>query len=56
MGARAKLEHPAARAVFVTDAVSVTEKDWPQLHVVAIAPFIGSSVARFLADGSKGDL
>jgi len=37
-GARAKLEHPAVRAVFVTDTVSMTERDWPQLHVVSIAP------------------
>jgi ribose-phosphate pyrophosphokinase len=44
------------RAVFVTDTVSVTEKDWPQLHVVSIAPLIGSSLKRFLADGSNGNL
>ena len=56
MGARARLEHPAVRAVFVTDTISVAEKDWAQLHVVSIAPFIGSSLAQFLADGSNGNL
>jgi ribose-phosphate pyrophosphokinase len=56
VGARAKLEHPAVRAVFVTDTVSVTEKDWPQLHVVSIAPLLASALTRFLADDSIGDL
>ena len=56
MSARAKLEHPAVRAVFVTDTVSVTEKDWPQLHVVSIAPLLAGALARFLTDGSIGDL
>lgn len=44
------------RAVFVTDTVSVTEKDWPRLRVVSIAPLLASALARFLADGSIGDL
>jgi ribose-phosphate pyrophosphokinase len=56
LGARAKLEHPAVRAVFVTDTVSVAKKDWPQLHVVSIAPLIGNALTRFLADGSIRDL
>jgi ribose-phosphate pyrophosphokinase len=56
VGARAKLEHPAVRAVFVTDTVSVTEKDWPRLRIVSIAPLFASALARFLADGSIGDL
>jgi hypothetical protein len=34
----------------------VTEKDWPRLHVVSIAPLLASALARFLADGSIGDL
>jgi len=55
MGARARLEHPAVRAVFVTDTISVAEKDWAQLHVVSIASLIGSSLAQLLADGSNGD-
>ena len=54
--ARAKLEHPAVRAVFVTDTISVTEKDWLQLHVVSIAPLLASALTRFLADDSIGDL
>jgi ribose-phosphate pyrophosphokinase len=56
VGARAKLEHPAVRAVFVTDTISVTEKDWLQLHVVSIAPLLASALTRFLADDSIGDL
>ena len=44
------------RAVFVTDTISVTEKDWPQLHVVSIAPLLASALTRFLADDSIGDL
>jgi hypothetical protein len=28
-----KLSHPAVREVFVTDTVSVAEKDWSQLRV-----------------------
>jgi ribose-phosphate pyrophosphokinase len=55
-GARAKLAHPAVSAVFVTDTVRVAEKDWPQLHVVSIAPLLASALVRFLADGSTGDL
>jgi ribose-phosphate pyrophosphokinase len=54
-GARAKLQHPAVRAVFVTDTVKVTERDWPQLHVVSIAPLIAGALARFLADDGAGD-
>jgi ribose-phosphate pyrophosphokinase len=54
--ARRKLSHPAISHVFVTDTVSVAEKDWPQLHVVSIAPLLATAVQRFLADGSLSDL
>jgi ribose-phosphate pyrophosphokinase len=56
LGARDKLEHPTVREIFVTDTVCVAEKDWPQLHVISIAPLIAGAVERFLADGSIGDL
>ena len=56
LGARDKLDHPAVREVFVTDTVSVAEKDWPQLRVVSIAPLIAGALERLLADGSIGDL
>jgi ribose-phosphate pyrophosphokinase len=45
-GARDKLSHPAVRDVFVTDTVRVTEKDWPQLRVISIAPLIADAVQR----------
>jgi ribose-phosphate pyrophosphokinase len=51
-GAREKLSHPAVRAVLVTDTVRVTEQDWPQLHVVSIAPLIAGAVKQIVADGS----
>jgi len=55
-GAREKLEHPAVREVYVSDTVPVTEKDWPRLRVVSIAPLIAGAMARFLADEAIGDL
>ena len=55
-GAREKLSHPAVRDVLVTDTVRVTEKDWPQLHVVSIAPLIAGAVRRIVADGSLVEL
>lgn len=55
-GAREKLSHPAVRDVLVTDTVRVTEKDWPQLHVVSIAPLIAGAVRQIVADGSLVEL
>ena len=52
LDARKKLSHPAVREVFVTDTINQTEKDWPQLNVVSIAPLIAGAVRRFLANGS----
>jgi ribose-phosphate pyrophosphokinase len=51
-----KLSHPAVREVFVTDTVSVAEKDWPQLRVISIAPLIAGAVKRLVADGSLSEL
>ena len=56
LGARAKLEHPTVREVFVTDTVGVAEKAWPQLRVISIAPLIAGALERFLAGDSIGDL
>jgi ribose-phosphate pyrophosphokinase len=55
-GAREKLDHPAVREVCVTDTVAVADRNWPQLHVVSIAPLMAGALERFLADGSIGDL
>ena len=46
----------AVRKVFVTDTVRVSEQNWPQLHVISIAPLIAGAVQRFLADGSLDEL
>ncbi len=50
-----RLSHPAVSDVFVTDTVSVAEKDWPQLHVVSIAPLLATAVQRYLQNGSLRD-
>jgi ribose-phosphate pyrophosphokinase len=55
-GARDKLSRAGVREVFVTDTVSVAEKDWPQLQVVSVAPLIAAAIRRFLVDGSPGGL
>jgi ribose-phosphate pyrophosphokinase len=56
LDAHKKLSRPAVRAVFVTDSVRQTEKDWPQLSVISIAPLIAGAVQRFLTNGSLGEL
>jgi ribose-phosphate pyrophosphokinase len=56
LDARKKLSHPAVREVIVTDTVSQTEKDWPQLSVISIAPLITGAVQRSLTNGSLGEL
>ena len=42
--------------VFVTDTVSVAQKDWPQVRVISIAPLIAGAVQRFPANASLGEL
>jgi ribose-phosphate pyrophosphokinase len=54
--ARHRLSHPAVREVLVTDTGCVPQEDWPQLHVISIAPLIAGVVQRFLANGSLGEL
>ena len=51
-GAREKLNHPALREVLVTDTVSPFQGEWPQLHVVSIAPLIAAAVKQLESDGS----
>jgi ribose-phosphate pyrophosphokinase len=50
-GAREKLTHPAIREIFVTDTVALKERDWPQLHVVPVAPLIAGALERSAAGG-----
>jgi ribose-phosphate pyrophosphokinase len=49
-GARERLT-PAVRQVFVTDTVTGTEKDWPQLRVVSVAPLIAGALERSVVGG-----
>jgi ribose-phosphate pyrophosphokinase len=53
---RHRLSHPAVREVFVTDTACAPQEDWPQLHVISIAPLIAGAVERFMANGSLGEL
>jgi ribose-phosphate pyrophosphokinase len=55
-GARDKLTHEAIREVFVTDTLAITDRNWPHLHVISVAPLIAAAVRRFMADGSLSDL
>jgi ribose-phosphate pyrophosphokinase len=48
-GARAKLDHAAVRAVYVTDTVRSTIAEWSKLHVVSVAPSFARAAERFLA-------
>jgi ribose-phosphate pyrophosphokinase len=51
--AREKLSHPAVREV-LTDTVDVSERDWPQLRMISIAPLMAAALERLVADGSLG--
>jgi phosphoribosylpyrophosphate synthetase len=42
--------------VLVTDTVCVPERDWPQLHVISIAPLIADAMLRLVGDGSLDEL
>lgn len=55
-GARKKLSHPALRELMVTDTVPLTEKAWPQLRVLSVAPLLASAIERFVANASIRDL
>ena len=43
-GAREKLSHESVREVIVTDTIEATDKDWPQLRVVSVAPLIADAI------------
>ncbi|MDQ3819021.1 MAG: ribose-phosphate pyrophosphokinase [Acidobacteriota bacterium] len=45
-GAREKLSHESVREVFVTDTVEESDKDWPQLRVVSVAPLIVDAIRQ----------
>jgi ribose-phosphate pyrophosphokinase len=54
--ARARLSHPAIRAIYVTDSVPAPAGAWPGLNVVFLAPLLAAAIRRFHADESIGDL
>ena len=51
-----QVESPRPARCVVTDAVLVTEKDWPQLRVISIAPLIADAMQRSLANSSLCEL
>ena len=55
-GARENLSHDSVRGVFVTDSVRVTNRDWPRLRVVSVAPLIAAAIRQFMTGGPLGDL
>jgi ribose-phosphate pyrophosphokinase len=58
--ARSKLDQAHVQQVFVTDTVSIQEKDgekdWPPRVQVSIAPLIASAIRGLMADGSLSGL
>lgn len=55
-GAREKLANASVMRVFVTDTVERTDRSWPPLEIVSIAPLIAGAIQRVIADGSMSDL
>ena len=51
-GAREKRDHAAIRSVFVTDTISLKQRNWAKLRVVPIAPLIGGAIKRLVAGDS----
>ena len=54
--ARELLKRDDVRAIYVTDTVPVSATDWPQLHVVSVAPLLAGVIRQFLSDGSLSNL
>jgi len=54
--ARARLSHPAIRAIYVTDSVPAPAEPWPGLNIVFLAPLLAAAIRRFRSDESLGDL
>lgn len=54
--ARARLSHPAIRAIYVTDSVPAPAGAWPGLNIVFLAPLLAAAIRRFRSDESIGDL
>lgn len=54
--ARARLSHPAIRAIYVTDSVPAPAGPWPGLNIVFLAPLLAAAIRRFRSDESIEDL
>jgi ribose-phosphate pyrophosphokinase len=55
-GARQKLSEPSIAGIFVTDTIRQSQPEWPQLHVISVAPLIAAAIQRVMANGSMSDL
>ncbi len=54
--ARNRLNHPSLRGLYVTDTIAPQPQDWPQFHLVSIAPLIAAAIRRFSSHSSLKDL
>lgn len=52
--ARERLDLPAIGAIFVTDTIAPTQRDWPKLHIVSVAPVFAHAVKRYV-EATTGD-
>jgi ribose-phosphate pyrophosphokinase len=51
-----RLEAAGVREVVVTDTVDVPCRDWPRLHVVSLAPFLGEAIRRMVSRESVSEM
>jgi ribose-phosphate pyrophosphokinase len=55
-GARTRLAHASIREIWVTDTVAQKQQDWPQLHIVSVAPLLADALRQIHADGSLREM
>lgn len=46
-GAQKNLHHSTIQKVFVTDTDAITQRLWPNVEVVSVAPLLASALERF---------
>ena len=54
-GAYARLAEAGVHAVLVTDTIALSEREWPPLRVVSVAPLIAAALRRLLGAESSAD-
>ena len=54
--ARAKLSQERIKAIFVTDTIAPSQKNWLQLQVVSVAPLLAQAIGRLAGEGSLSEL